>query len=693
MPLTSQQLDYLKHSDQRFRAYIAVFDAYEPTVVPPGPGANGELLAPLPQGLVDPRYAVVDFSEEIELDATRSYNRGGLYPGDANIEFALAGGSAGSIVDNGDGTADYTAPANTPATATIEMTATNGNGSVTVNAYVQYPKTTNDELVSEIASVSGSFSQHGWKLLCRVRGVTDEFAIGKRVLLHVEDTWGGTTATFAQHDYPEGVFMGYVSAREYFEDAAGEYWLGIEVISPFEWVLRRTKVGEMWWGQTAASGRQYIADFRPVDAIWRIVNEITDFSKEHNCTLWFDQNVVDDFITQESDLGTLFDDIMKRTLGVAFCDRYGDLMCVPDPDVRYNEWAGGVAVYSGAQSLTPDLVSDYTIEQLPYSVRKLTLNAFDKSRKGIFAISENPTAMGSVERIGGLLCDDAATLASWAVEKRAQANRQYRMSVGMFLNHTVDLVDFADVLFTAPSQASAPTASGRTWISNVTYRPNLFDGGWVGRWTLLQQTEAIAGSETGEVSAWGGTGVFFSGSPGYSGTAWFGSGTGGWTAVGSGQTAWCKLFDFKNTSNYGWVALTTAYQQGTPGAYTTDTGWVSDNCVVTAASTTAHRVDITKGTPLSTVTGAILYYSAPSTGSEDNSLAFIVQSGNAYESLGDASFGVEAGNLAWEGTASGVFSYRLRLVARPSVPGDPPWFASATLAGLGVNPFGEDNCP
>lgn len=538
MALTQQQIDYLKSADQRFTAHVGLFPAYEPTRIAPAPAAGGTKLTPKPMPMCSPRRQLADHDQVVNLYGRDSYVRGGGYVGNANIEFALQGGSDGSVTDNGDGTATYTAPSVGSGTAVIEVTVTNAAGSKVGYAYVQYPKTTYDNIVAEIASINGSVDQHGWKLTARVRGDTAGFTIGKAIVLHVEDTWGSTTSTFGGYRYSEGVFEGYISNRSYFEDSSGESWLGIEVQSAW-WYLSRMRMGETYWGRSAAASRFWLTDFAPVDAIWHYVNELTNFSQYHNCTLWFDQNSIDDFIIDAANLDVIVEDVMDRTLGITYVNRHGSLLCIPDPDVRADEyWGTPDPLYTGAQSLTPSLVMDYEIDQAPYQVNKLTLVAVDNSKLGIFAISENPTAIGEEQRIQTLICDNAARLASWAVQKRAQMNRAWQINVTVPLNHTVSLCNFVDVNFTAPGQANAPTASGRTWVRTVTYRPNMMDGGWVGQWGLVHQTEGQGEAETGAIYVYGGTGAYIGGpsASAYSGSAMIGSGSGGWGSA-SGGTA------------------------------------------------------------------------------------------------------------------------------------------------------------
>lgn len=551
MGLTSQQLTYLKTADQRFRARVGVFPAYAPTITYTQPGSSGTAISLKPIPMVSPRLSIVNNGASITLYATDSYNRGGAYVGNANIAWSNTGG-AGSLTDNGDGTATYTAPAGSGTNA-ITMTATNANGSKSAVAYVQYPNTTNDTIVADIASISGGVEQHGWNVLLRVAGDAAAFTIGSRLLIHVEDTWAGTTSTFGGYKYPEGVISGYIKQVEYFEDGFGQTYLGVEV-APLWWILERLKLGETWWGQTAAAGRFYLAGFAPVDAVWYLVNEITDVTKYHNVTMFYDTNQIDDFVIEESNLSTIIEDCMARGLTKSFTDRYGSLMCIPDPDVRAGEWWGTpspVFDSAGAGPLTEQFCLDYDIIYNTYQTRKLSVQALDHSLMGLWAISQNTaSSLGDiVSWPGKLLCDTPTALAQWTVQLRAKLNRKWQINATRFLDHTIDLMNFVDVNFTSPSQTNGLTASGSTWVNSVNYRPNIFDGGWIGVWELYKQTTG----DTDGTSAWGGTGQFWGGVPGWPPT---GPGSGSWGNTAGGQTAFCHTFDFVNSGQQGWTVYT-----------------------------------------------------------------------------------------------------------------------------------------
>ena len=683
MGLTSAQLAYLRSADQRFRARIGVFPSYNPTITFTSPGVSGTALAPLPMPMVTPRLSIVANGGAITLYATDSYNRGGAYVGNGNIAWANTGG-AGSLVNNGDGTATYTAPGGSGTNA-ITMTATNANGTRDAVCYVQYPDTTNDAIVADIASISGGVEQHGWNLLLRVAGDASSFTIGSRLLIHVEDTWAGTTSTFGGYRYSEGVFSGYIKEIEYFEDAFGQSYVGIECASLW-WLLERLKMGETWWGHTAAAGRFYLSSFAPVDAVWHFVNTITDVSKYHNCTLFYDTNIVDDFIVEESNLSIIIEDCMARGLTRSFTDRYGSLMCIPDPDVRAGEWWGTPAPVfdsGGDGPLTEQYCSDYTLTYNPYQVRKLATQALDHSLLGLWAISQNTaSSLGEiVSWPGKLLCDTPTALAQWTVQLRAKMNRKWQMQVTRYLDHTIDLMNFVDVNFTSPGQTNGLTASGRTWVNSVMYRPNIFDGGWLGNWELYKQTSG----DTEGSSAWGGTGQYWGGVPEWPPA---GPGSGSWGNPTGGETGFCHIFDFINSGGGGWEPISGF--SNPPNAYVgplaLTPSWTTTITSFTASFTGSQaRMDLIRRFPSRVITGYQIWTSASDVYATWNDFA---QLSNSSVTVGGN--GVYTGATSLSMSPDSATEALYITVSRVTAGvGDPPILRvhSARVCGLGADPF------
>jgi len=698
MALSAQQITYLKTADQRFRARIGLFDAYAPTITAPTVGSGGQQLLPTPVLRCAPRYQLAAHEEVVDLYGKDSYVRGGAYVGDANISFALDGGSSGSVSDNGDGTATYTAPASGVAVAQINITVTNANGSKVGYAFVQYPNTTYDEVVTEIATLNASVESHGYKLTLRARGDVGDFAIGKGILLHVEDTWGSTTSTFGGYKYDEGVFFGYISDMQQFEDFSGDTWLGVEVQSPW-WLMERTPFsGETYWGQSTASGRFWIADFRPVDVVWHYVNEITDFTLYHDVVMWFDSNTIDDFYVHQGPMAGIVEDLMARTLSIVYCDRYGSLFCVPDPDVRADEfWGTPAPTYTGSEILEPALVMDYNMQFFTNQMQELTLAAFDRTHLGLYAISTNPTALGDKLNIRGLLCDDPARLASWAVQKRAQMNRAWELTVTLPLNHTMDLVNFADVNFTAPNQVSGKTASGRTWLGGLTYRPDPYRGGWVGSWDLRKQTEGDGEAETGALSGWAGGGITGGIYGDYSGSAYWS----GWTGIPSGgPDTWTQTLDFVNDGASGggvpgWNAIPNWSRSGAwPafGSYVGGQGWQSELSYDVGTLATGRSETVGAEFAPRTITGVSMTFETIFTANLHN-INFWYRSAVVNSSYGQSGINyiiTEQKPLtasAWTFTWAGSVDANWVGIDYLGTIGNTGELQSVTIGGLGTNPF------
>lgn len=692
MGFSSTQIGYLKNADQRFAAHVALFPAYSPVVTTPNPG-NGTALNLKPIPMVSPRYSVVANGGSITLYATDSYNRGGVYVGNANIAWVNTGG-AGTLTDNGNGTATYTAPAGS-GTNLITMTATNAYGSKDALVYVAYPKTTYDGLVAEIASISGSLSQKGWSILLRVRGDTSDFAVGKIILLHVDDTWDTTTSTFGGYKYSEGVFCGYITQLGYYEDYDGERWLGVEAKSSWS-KLDLIQLGETMWGRTKRVGRFYRSDFVPVDALWYLLSETTDFTTRHNCTLFYDTNVIDDLVIgsggdSKTTLATIVDNVMRSGLAIAYTDRYSSLLCIPDPDVRSAEWWGTpTPVYDGTNPLTETLCQKYEVSQFDVPrTKRLALIAYDSYRLGMWAaVQASAGTQGDEQIIKGLLCDDTLKLVSWCSEKRAQMNKPWDISVDLPLNHTIDICTPLIAVFTAPTQAGGPTASGLCWIDGVSYRPT-WDGGWQGNWHIVKNTQGDTG-QNGEVSGWGGSGQW-----GMMGTG-LGIAPSGWNNPPQGGTGWLHTFNFQSSNN-NWVLWNYAtwpetgaklWSANEPGEWVSGKGWSSLNVsgIPPYSNALYNAVYIAKSAAPRTITGVDIYYSSLT--APTSYLLFGISNGTFILDLSGFSVGVSS--VKWSGTATSD-KFVIETVNQ-AYGGTAYWgtgyvIVSASIGGMGSDPF------
>lgn len=685
MGFSSTQIGYLKNADQRFAAHVALFPAYSPVVITPNPG-NGTALNLKPIPMVSPRYSVVDNAGIITLYATDSYNRGGVYVGNANIAWVNTG-AAGTLTDNGDGTATYTAPANGSGTNLITMTATNANGNRSALVYVAYPKTTYDGLVAEIASISGSLSQKGWSVLLRVRGDTSDFTVGKIILLHVDDTWATTTSTFGGYKYSEGVFCGYITELGYYEDYNGERWLGIEAKSSWS-KLEQIQLGETMWGTTSRIGRFYRSDFVPVDALWYLLSETTDFTTRHNCTLFYDTNVIDDLVIgaggdSKTSLATIVDNVMKSGLAISYTDRYSSLLCIPDPDVRSAEWWGTpTPVYDGTNPLTETLCQKYEVNQFDVPrTKRLALIAYDSYRLGMWAaVQASAGTQGDEQIIKGLLCDDTLKLVSWCSEKRAQMNKPWDISVDLPLNHTVDICTPLVAIFTAPTQAGGPTASGLCWIDGVSYRPT-WDGGWQGNWHIVKNTQGDTG-QNGEVSGWGGSGQW-----GKNGTG-AGIAPSGWGNPSQSSATWLHLFNFfSNTGKFSALpAGNHTLLSGYGGSWITGYGWSGIDNLETTYNTWGPAIDIAQTQSQRVVTGIECWVSA-STASF--SMAFTTYT-TGESGIGNVVIGAGTSHPTFSGIWSSITGVGLLFIHNSNINGTglaELRLYSARMGGIGTDPF------
>jgi len=151
-------------------------------------------------------------------------------------------------------------------------------------------------------------------------------------------------------------------------------------------------------------------------------------------------------------------------------------------------------------------------------------------------------------------------------------NRAWEVDVTVPLDHTIDICSFVDVCFTAGRQTNPVTASGRTWVSQVNYRPDIYRGSWQGTWKLVKQTEGDGEAETGGLSGWGGTGQGYTGNAYYTGDNGMGP---GWGSATGGEEYWCIEFFFASGDG-GWQIENYFYpESGAMGSWSAGVGFVS----------------------------------------------------------------------------------------------------------------------
>jgi len=477
MPLTPEQEEKLRTSPQRMEVRFACFPLFHFEVTED----NGGPLTFPPMVRICPRYSMVIAGESIDLYGGDSYVRGG--GGVSTWAWTVESGT-GITLDNAS-TATVTVNTSAATTAMIKLTVTGAGGSNFSYAHVKVYASGSQGFdgVGEVKSWRASDEQGGTEVVLECTksfeltpGVP-EMSIHRGMLIWTEDYWGGTKETFGGYKYPQGLFYGYVRGRDFKHDGDRDT-VTYTLESPS--MFLRGEVQNTRWGQSAATGVHSVADFRPIDALWHLLQTHTNFCQYHGVVLWYDQNYISNLQIDKADLWTIIEDVAERTFGIAFCDRYGELKVVPHQVIRGQEWWGTpdpIMEFDEGMFLDLELHKPSEIPWIDY----VELWALTSDLREISASAGSKAYGGRRFTIKGLICDSEITLDGWATAVRNWKTYDDELTLRCPLNHVLDLHEPATVNYEAPASFEFDNAIDLfCWsVKSLEFRPEIGTGKWM----------------------------------------------------------------------------------------------------------------------------------------------------------------------------------------------------------------------
>lgn len=498
MALTSQQEDKLRTIPQRADVRFGVFPQFHiETSAPAGGQMSFKAMV-----RISPRYSMVWAGDSIDLYGGDSYKRGGSAV--STYAWTVEEGS-GITLDNA-ATATVTVNTTTATTAKIKLTVDAGLSTEQYSyAYVKvYASGTRgyDGKV-QITSFRASSEQGGteMELLCHDGAAAITANAG--ILIWVQDYWNEVEDTFGGYKYPEGVFFGYVVGETIKEDHK-EQALRFQVASPTA-ILKNTEIqytsfyleGEPDLPQGVYYHPGAGPDtLRPVDCLWIILQDLTNFPLYHGVVLWYDENEIRNLQIDRSDLWTIIVDVMERTFGIAFCDRYGELKCVPHQVVRADEWWG---TPSPIMEFDNEMILEIEVEGLQEQpIQKVTLQALSSALPAdiddfeeIIATAETVSDSGRGLYVKGLICNSTTTLQSWADDVLDwKENKYWKVRLTTPLNHVLDIHEPCDIDYT-PVRSGTPLATHHWGVESLEFRIDVGTGRWTTRYELYQTAAKV----------------------------------------------------------------------------------------------------------------------------------------------------------------------------------------------------------
>jgi len=281
-----------------------------------------------------------------------------------------------------------------------------------------------------------------------------------------------------------------------------------------ERMMRRATLIEMVFA-TSGSGDDLIdASLKVLDPVWWTIQE-SYFNHRHNCWLFDDSTTVTNLKLSRGPMWDVVEDVAKRSFCAVFASRVGDVNVIPDADVRWfadYEEPGieGPVEYTNIMTITTSLFESVDLEHyadpnpggngeaLPDPpVQQVVLTGIKSDLSEIWArypSDGDVNAAGSLEKLTGLICEDAPTLESWAACYYHKLCGTTQADLRFFLMHCLDLYSCVALTFTPDSSRVTNTgisysASGGFYVTSIDYDIDPGLGTWRGGIHLSRRAE------------------------------------------------------------------------------------------------------------------------------------------------------------------------------------------------------------
>jgi len=498
MALTGDQLTKLKSTHQRAACRFVSFPEREQTrigTISPGTYTWSDMIN------IDPRHSWIDNSGSISLYGNRSLQHGGsASTGHSWTLTGEAGGAAAGSISGDSGTAiTYYAPASGSGIDRIEL-QTDGSGSGDFG-YIAYGGSSLN--IGEVTSFHADIESGGWEMGVKAFGDCSGLERQKGILLVLDAYWNGSEDTFGGLQWSHGVFYGYVDRIRTIHEDSEQAYIELKLISP-EQLLQYGDTIEVFFATSGSDEEVIISDLTALDAVWVLFQE-SGINNRQNVYIYNDPTSVTNLKLSRGPIWDVIADVAARTFSMIYSDRVGNIWCLPDPDIRWDDYGAEANEFTLTTELfesidlqwedvddpnaDPPNPTDPTVGQVVLTAVKADLSEISSKYPADDDWGEGPRT-----EHGGLICETQGTLDAWAQRYWYKLQPQLQADLSIFLMPVLDLYDWVGLTYTPDSNRITNTELGtpdRTYnyVTRIDFNIDPGMGTWRGSVSIRSQAD------------------------------------------------------------------------------------------------------------------------------------------------------------------------------------------------------------
>jgi hypothetical protein len=278
--------------------------------------------------------------------------------------------------------------------------------------------------IGEITSFHADVESGGWEMTVRSYGDCSGLARQNVIMLMADFYWNGTKDTFGGYSsWEEGLFVGLVDRLRMVHEDNDTAYLEVTLVSP-ETVLNFAEVEEMFWATSGSDEEITVADLKVLDLVWGLFQECR-INDRFNVFMFAGNNSITNLKLSRGPVWDVAADIAARTYFVIYAARDGSIYVRPDINIRWATIYGSLPTEEFTFTTQYFMAIDYYSQDVDYgdppdpedqTIRQVVMTAIQSDLTEIWARypSDENKQDGKTVEVGGLICETATTLETWA---------------------------------------------------------------------------------------------------------------------------------------------------------------------------------------------------------------------------------------------------------------------------------------